>query len=318
MTTAECSTDAMSNDSMTGEKKARSVQLYFVLILLCTGRALDRIANAPHGWRMEAWRMLFQAYSLKNNARLVVIMLEVSAFPLDTNDVVNSMKKVEQSKIKKFRKKSKVKKNVLQNCGSLVHPQSNGSITSFINVALRLVSPLTEEKDGLCRQHFVGSCLMQQRSAPASPPIQLLSDADLRCSRSHQSACRKNSPPRSVWNHQILRKSILKSSQRVSRCLRFLPSRTRQAAFSSFVLMQAKKNVVQHPVPLASAPQDLHRVVPGYVVHQRCVRLICNMLRMRRTSQEVQTDFILDVEVSNKQAQSMSCSESDRTTHHLP
>ena len=64
MTTAECSTDAMSNDTMTGERKARSVQLYFVLIMLCTGRALDRIANAPHGWGMEAWRMLFQAYSL--------------------------------------------------------------------------------------------------------------------------------------------------------------------------------------------------------------------------------------------------------------
>ena len=50
MTTAECSTDVMSIDTMTGEKKARSVQLYFVLIMLCTGRALDRIANAPNGW----------------------------------------------------------------------------------------------------------------------------------------------------------------------------------------------------------------------------------------------------------------------------
>ena len=88
MTTAESSTDVMSNDTVTGEKKARSVQLYFVLIMLCTGRALDRIANAPHGWSLEAWRMLFQVYSPKNNARLV--MLEVLAFFLDTNDVVNS------------------------------------------------------------------------------------------------------------------------------------------------------------------------------------------------------------------------------------
>ena len=89
MTTAECSKDAVSTDMMTGEKNARSVQLYFVLIMLCLGRALDRIANAPHGWGMEAWRMLFQAYSPKNNARFVVMMLEVLAFPLDTNDVVN-------------------------------------------------------------------------------------------------------------------------------------------------------------------------------------------------------------------------------------
>ena len=34
MTTAECSTDAMSNDTMTGGKNARSVELYFVLIML--------------------------------------------------------------------------------------------------------------------------------------------------------------------------------------------------------------------------------------------------------------------------------------------
>ena len=62
-----------------------SVQLHFVLIMLCIGRALDRIANAPLGWNMEAWRMLFQAYSPKNKAKLVVMMLEVLAFPLDTN-----------------------------------------------------------------------------------------------------------------------------------------------------------------------------------------------------------------------------------------
>ena len=57
-------------------RETRSVQLYFVLIMLCTERALDCIANAPDGWGMEAWRMLFQAYSPKNNARLVVMMLE--------------------------------------------------------------------------------------------------------------------------------------------------------------------------------------------------------------------------------------------------
>ena len=73
---------------MTGERKRQGLcSCYFVLIMLCTGRALDRIANAPHGWGMEAWRILFQAFSPKKNARLVVMMLEVLAFPLDTNDV---------------------------------------------------------------------------------------------------------------------------------------------------------------------------------------------------------------------------------------
>ena len=72
LTNAESRTDVLSNEAMTGQRKARSVPLYFVLIMLCTGRALDRIANAPHGWSTEALRLHFQALSAKNNARFVV------------------------------------------------------------------------------------------------------------------------------------------------------------------------------------------------------------------------------------------------------
>ena len=43
-------------------------QLYFVLIMLCTGGALDRIANAPHGRSKEVWRLVLQAHSPKSNA----------------------------------------------------------------------------------------------------------------------------------------------------------------------------------------------------------------------------------------------------------
>ena len=53
MTNAESNTDVLSNEAMK-QRKAWSVQLYFVLIMQCTGRALDRTANAPHGWSMEA------------------------------------------------------------------------------------------------------------------------------------------------------------------------------------------------------------------------------------------------------------------------
>ena len=96
MTNVEVSTDVLSNEAMTGQSKAKSVQVYFVLIMLCTRRLLDRIAISPHGWGMEAWRLIFQEYSQKNNARLVVMMLEMLAFPLDTNDVVNSLETREQ------------------------------------------------------------------------------------------------------------------------------------------------------------------------------------------------------------------------------
>ena len=49
ITTAESSADVFSNEAIAGQRTARSVRLYFDLIMLCTGRALDRIASAPLG-----------------------------------------------------------------------------------------------------------------------------------------------------------------------------------------------------------------------------------------------------------------------------
>ena len=45
--------------------------------------------------------MLFQTYPHENNARLAAMMLEMLAFPLDTNDVVDSLESMER-KIKEF------------------------------------------------------------------------------------------------------------------------------------------------------------------------------------------------------------------------
>ena len=39
----------LDNDSVSPESQARSVQLYFILIMLCIGRALDSIANVTLG-----------------------------------------------------------------------------------------------------------------------------------------------------------------------------------------------------------------------------------------------------------------------------
>ena len=83
--------------------------------------ALDRIATVPHGWGMEAGRMLFQAYSPKNNARLVVVMLEVLACPLNTNDAVNL--ETMERKIKKIREIRKHRDSGVpqgRHCDSLV------------------------------------------------------------------------------------------------------------------------------------------------------------------------------------------------------
>ena len=78
-TNAEISTD-VSNVQLGG------VQLYVVLIMLCTRRALDCAVSAMYSWGMKAWRMFFHAYFLWNDARLVLLMLEVLAILLNTKD----------------------------------------------------------------------------------------------------------------------------------------------------------------------------------------------------------------------------------------
>ena len=82
VTSAEVSTNVVSNVQF------RDVQLCFVLIMLCTGRDQDRIADSSRAWSAKAWRLLFQAYSTTNDARLVVLMMVVLVVSSDSNDVV--------------------------------------------------------------------------------------------------------------------------------------------------------------------------------------------------------------------------------------
>ena len=70
VTSAEIITDVVSKVQLGG------VQLYFVLIMVGTGRDVDRIASALRGWSTKAWRLLFQA------------SMVVLAVFLDTSDVV--------------------------------------------------------------------------------------------------------------------------------------------------------------------------------------------------------------------------------------
>ena len=60
--------------------------LYVVVIMMCTGRALDCAVSAMYSWSMEAWRTVCHAHFLWNDARLVFPMLEVLAILLDPKD----------------------------------------------------------------------------------------------------------------------------------------------------------------------------------------------------------------------------------------
>ena len=102
MTTAECSTGCCEPQHDDGRETGKECAVVFRFDHAVHGKSSGSHCKAQHGWGMEAWRTLFQACSPKNNARLVVIMLEVLAFPLDTNDVVNSLETMEL-KIKEIR-----------------------------------------------------------------------------------------------------------------------------------------------------------------------------------------------------------------------
>ena len=54
MTRAEISVAALNNGTTSLRTQVRRVQLFFLLNMLCTGKAFLG-SHAPHGWRMEAW-----------------------------------------------------------------------------------------------------------------------------------------------------------------------------------------------------------------------------------------------------------------------
>ena len=116
----------------------KPVQPHFILIMLCTGRALDRIAKVTHGWRMEAWCIHLQAPSPENNARLVVMMLEVLSFSLDTKDVVHSLATMER-KIKEFERYTSIDIPEFLQVGVVIRQTGGPMRTYFIMNAHRLV-----------------------------------------------------------------------------------------------------------------------------------------------------------------------------------
>ena len=75
--------------------------------------------------------MLFQAYSPKNNARLVVMMLEVLAFPLDTNAVVNSLETMER-KIKEFERYANIEIPEFLKIGIVIRQAEEGPMRTHL------------------------------------------------------------------------------------------------------------------------------------------------------------------------------------------
>ena len=90
ITSAEISADVLSNESTTPRKQSRSVKLYFVFDHVVHYQSLGSHRQCS-AWLADALSSVFP----KNDAKLFVMMEEVLAFPLDANDVVNSLETME-------------------------------------------------------------------------------------------------------------------------------------------------------------------------------------------------------------------------------
>ena len=85
---ARISTDVVSNGQCGG------VQLWLVLVVLCTGRDLEPIAKFHQdGKSARAWRRIFSDLFSTGDARLVVLMALVLTSTLETNDVSKASKR---------------------------------------------------------------------------------------------------------------------------------------------------------------------------------------------------------------------------------
>ena len=116
MTNVKSSTDALGNEAMTRQRKARSVAVVLrpdhVVHGKSSGSHRQCTARLGHGGVATS----LDAYFLKNKARLVVMMLDVLAFPLESNDVVNSLETMER-KIKEFERYADIEvPEFLKNC----------------------------------------------------------------------------------------------------------------------------------------------------------------------------------------------------------
>ena len=126
MTKAEISTTVLNNDSISQEAQAPECAAVFhpdhAVYWTNIGSHRQCGTRLRNGSVASARPRIF----LKNNARLVVMMLEVLAFPLDTNDVVNGLETMER-KIKEFERHANVDFSEFLKVGIVIRQTGRGT-----------------------------------------------------------------------------------------------------------------------------------------------------------------------------------------------
>ena len=83
MTTTETQiSQLVQNVHLNPEERAASSQIYFALIMLCGGRALDRVPGAGNGEGSHAWRELHLYWQPKTSTRFVGLLTEIICFKM--------------------------------------------------------------------------------------------------------------------------------------------------------------------------------------------------------------------------------------------
>ena len=85
MAAAEASGTALLNDTMESHDAALSTQLYYVLVMLTSGPALDKCHNVGVNEGFEAWRQFAMEYDPKLKSRSVGLLMQVLAFKFSGN-----------------------------------------------------------------------------------------------------------------------------------------------------------------------------------------------------------------------------------------
>ena len=78
-----------------GQRK-RSVGLYFILVLLCRGKALTMVVNEGTGEGMEGWRRLTAEYESQDRNRRTSLYQQILAFQFDLLNIELSLENWER------------------------------------------------------------------------------------------------------------------------------------------------------------------------------------------------------------------------------
>ena len=99
---AESSEIQLWNRLLTEEEQGLSTQLYYVLVMLCRGRALDKLHNCGDNEGVEAYRQLYLEYNPKLNSRYVGLLLEILRYKFE-GDLVSCIESFER-KVREYEK----------------------------------------------------------------------------------------------------------------------------------------------------------------------------------------------------------------------